>query len=368
MRSGISDSSAERFRRYLADEDADRGSTIGVLEAFFENASAALVLLDHDLRCVQVNAKLAAITGLPIDAHPGRALADLLPVALDAKLHEVLRSGHPIDKIPLEVAHRSFLATFFPVFAENRMIKGLGGILIDITEHRRLERELRAAIEMRERVLAVVSHDLRNPLGTIQLAITTMPDATRVDREGLRRIEIVERATKMMETLICDLLDMATIQTGTLKIKLAHESADAIIREAVELQLPHAEEKGLTLVDDTHVAGVRLRCDRTRLLQVLSNLVANAIKFCKAGDVITLRGRAHERSLVLEIVDTGPGIPASDIPHLFEQYWSTARGRQRGTGLGLFISHALVEAHGGSLTVTSSVGVGTSFRIVLPLG
>jgi signal transduction histidine kinase len=71
---------------------------------------------------------------------------------------------------------------------------------------------------------------------------------------------------------------------------------------------------------------------------------------------------------MLEIVDSGPGIPAGDIPHLFEQYWSTARGRQRGTGLGLFICHAIVEAHGGQLTVASTIGVGTAFRLVLPLG
>jgi OmpR-family two-component system manganese-sensing sensor histidine kinase len=103
-------------------------------------------------------------------------------------------------------------------------------------------------------------------------------------------------------------------------------------------------------------------------MQVLSNLLGNALKFCARGDTIRIRGHAEERSLILDIEDTGPGIPAADIPHLFEQYWSTARGRQRGTGLGLFICHAIVLAHGGFLTVASTVGVGTCFRIVLPLG
>jgi signal transduction histidine kinase len=292
----------------------------------------------------------------------------VLPASLAPALRDVLRSGEPIDKLPIELRGHSFLGTFFPIYGADNVITGLGGILLDITEHKRLEAELRAAIEMRERVLAVVSHDLRNPLGTIQLAMSTMPDTIRDDREAVRRIQIVERATKTMETLICDLLDMATIQTGTLTLHYNDENADAIVKEAIELHAPLAHEKGLTLVDQTHLDGVRVRCDHPRVMQVLSNLIGNAIKFCRRGDAIRIRGSADERSLMLEIDDTGPGIPATDIPHLFEQYWSTARGRQRGTGLGLFICHAIVDAHGGHLTVASTVGVGTAFRLVLPLG
>jgi signal transduction histidine kinase len=368
MRPGISDSTVERFHAYLSEEAPLRARGVGALDAFFAAASAALVLVDDELRCVQVNQRLASATGLPIDAHANRPLTDVLPASLAPALREVLRSGEAIDKLPIELRGRSFVGTFFPVYGAGHLITGLGGILIDITEHKRLEAELRAAIEMRERVLAVVSHDLRNPLGTIQLAMSTMPDGVRDDHEAVRRIEIVERATKMMETLICDLLDMATIHAGTLTLRHDQERADAIVKEAIELHASLAEEKGLVLVDDTHLDGVRVRCDRARLMQVLSNLVGNSIKFCTAGDTIRIRGQADERSLMLEIEDSGPGIPADDMPHLFEQYWSTARGRQRGTGLGLYICHAIVEAHGGHLTVTSTVGTGTTFRLVLPLG
>ena len=367
MRPGFSDSTVERFRALLSEDDASRRHALGAFEAFFGAAAAALLLVDQELRCIQVNDRFAAATGLPLDAHPNRLLTDVLPASLEPRLREILRTGEAIDKLPLDVRGRQFVGTFFPVYGEQG-ITGLGGILIDATEHKRLVSELRGAIEMRERVLAVVSHDLRNPLGTIQLAMSTMPESVRADPEAARRIQIVERATKMMETLICDLLDMATIQTGTLALHVADEQAEALVHEAIELHLPLAAEKGLELVDDTHLAGVRVRCDRGRILQVLGNLLGNAIKFCKRGDSICVRGHADERSLVLEIEDSGPGIPAADIPHLFEEYWSTARGRQRGTGLGLFISHAIVETHGGHLTVASTVGVGTVFRLVLPLG
>jgi len=363
MHPGISNSAVERFRAYLRDDENERGA----LEAFFNAASAGLMLVDRDLCCIQVNARFAALTGVSQDQLSGRRLTDVLPASLEPRLSEVIRTGEPVDKLPLELRGRSFVASFFPVFAANHTITALGGILMDLTEHKRLEAELRMALEVRERVLAVVSHDLRNPLGTIQLAMATMPDAARADAEVERRIAIVERATKLMETLIGDLLHIATIQTGSLRLQLADEQAGALVREAYENHAPIAHDKGLVLVNETHLEGVRVRCDRARVLQVLGNLIGNAIKFCTRDDTIRLRGHADERSLVLEIQDSGPGIPHDDIPHLFEPYWSSDRGRQRGTGLGLFICEALVEAHGGQLTVVSTVGVGTKFRVVLPL-
>ena len=343
-------------------------NTVGAFDAFFAAASAGLVLLDGELRCVRVNEALARLTGIPIENHAGRPIRELLPATLEPKLHHVLDSHQPIDKVPLELAGRSLLGTFFPIYGGDDRIVGLGGILIDLTEHHRLENELRAAIEIRERVLAIVSHDLRNPVSTIQLAVSTLPDEVAANPDANRRMEMIERATRTMETLINDLLDMATIQTGTLALRVADESAESIVHEAVQLHGVLAERRGIALVDSTELAGVRVRCDRPRFLQVLGNLISNAIKFCKAGDEITLRGRADERMLTLAVADTGPGIPADDIPHLFEPYWSTARGRQRGTGLGLYICHAIVDAHGGKLTVESAVGVGTTFFISLPLG
>jgi signal transduction histidine kinase len=368
MRPGISDSTAQRFRAYLAQHDASRGPAVGAFDAFFAAASAALLLVDDDLRCVQVNQRFASATGLPLDAHRHRSLTDILTPSLEPKLREVLRTGNPIDKLPFELRGQRFLGTFFPIYGEDRGIIGLGGIVIDISEHERLEAKLRGAIEMRERVLAVVSHDLRNPLGTIQLAMSTMPESVRSDPEAVRRIQIVERATKTMEALIGDLLDMATIHSGTLTLQFHSEHADSIVKEALELHAPLAHEKGLALIDETHLEGVHVRCDRSRMMQVFSNLLGNAIKFCRRGDTIRVRGHADERSLVIEVEDTGPGIPPEDIPHLFEAYWSTARGRQRGTGLGLYICHAIVEAHAGRLSVASTVGSGTSFRLILPVG
>ena len=333
---GFSDSTVAQLRGHPR--------TVGVLDAFYGRRAAD---------------------------HVGRTLAEIAPDAaplLEPPLRHVVDSGDAIDKLQFEMNHRSYVGTFFPVYDDHQTIRGLGGIIIDLTEQRRLEGELRAAVELRERVLAVVSHDLRNPLNTIELSMSTLPPICATDPEAARRVDIVKRATKMMENLIADVLDVATIQAGKLTLNLDEHDAGALVREVVELHAALAAEKHIHLADTAQLAGIAVRCDRTRMLQVLGNLVGNSIKFCKAGDRITVSGRALDGDVVLEVRDTGPGIPAADIPHLFEPYWSTARGRQRGTGLGLFISKAVVDAHHGSLTVESTPGAGTTFHVHLPMG
>jgi len=354
--------SVERFQR--------PAPALGVFDAFFNAASAGLALLDDELRYVQVNKFLAEINGKPMAEHIGRTISEVLPdgaEAIEPALRHVLRSGEAIDKLPFELRGRSFVATFFPVFDDQRAVRGVGGIIMDVTEHRRLEDELRAAVELRERVLAIVSHDLRNPLNTIELAMSTLPRSVFDDQDAARRIDIVKRAAKLMENLIGDLLDVATISAGKLTLRLADEDAGALIREAIDLHAALAAEKQLTLVDESHLAGVTVHCDRARILQVLANLLGNSIKFCGACDRITIRGTADTGSLVIEVSDTGPGIPAADVSQIFEPYWTTARGRERGTGLGLFISKAIIEAHRGSIRVDSVVGSGTTFHLYLPV-
>ena len=363
MRTGISTSTVERFR--------GRGPTLGVFDAFFNAASAGLAVFDDQLRYVQINNVLAQINGKSVVEHIGRSIGEVVPDAaesMEPPLRHVLRSGEAIDKLPFELRGRSYVATFFPVLDDVGVVRGVGGIIMDVTEQRRLESELRSAVELRERVLAVVSHDLRNPLNTIELAMSTMPAAVMQDKDAARRVDIIKRAANVMENLIGDLLDVATIHAGKLTLRLSDETASALIHDAVELHAALAAEKQISLVDESRLHGVTLRCDRVRIMQVLGNLIGNSIKFCNRGDRIAIRGEADTGSLVIEVGDTGPGIPAADLPHLFEPYWTTARGRERGTGLGLFISKAIVDAHHGSIRVDSVVGNGTTFRLYLPLG
>jgi signal transduction histidine kinase len=170
-----------------------------------------------------------------------------------------------------------------------------------------------------------------------------------------------------MEHLIGDLLDMASIQVGRLKVERRAHSAIALIQEAVEPYESIAVERGIPFATAVDVGDLQVDCDRERVLQVFSNLLGNAFKFCRRGDRITVRARAGGHGVQFEVADTGPGIPPAERRHIFEPYWSAERNGTKGTGLGLFIARGMVEAHGGTLSVDSEPGRGTTFRFTLPI-
>ncbi len=234
-------------------------------------------------------------------------------------------------------------------------------------------RDAQHAVRMREEVLAVVSHDLRNPLAAIHMAATVLLMKTAGDHQFRKHAETIHRSAARMEHLLSDLLDMASLQAGTLAVERRPEDAASIVAEVFDLHEPIAREKGVRIARAVELDGVRLFCDRDRVLQVFGNLIGNAIKFCQPGCVITVRGEvaAAEAAVApvaqFAVADTGPGISGSELPHLFEPYWSADRHARKGTGLGLYISKGIVEAQGGRLRVESEQGKGATFYFTLPL-
>lgn len=230
--------------------------------------------------------------------------------------------------------------------------------------------ESQRSVQARENVLAIVSHDLRNPLNTVSLAAEALLARTlrtSSDDTTTRQLEIIRRAVQNMERLIRDLLDMASIQAGRLKIELERQAIAPFLHEALLLLAPQALERGVTLREALHVGDVEVLCDRGRLVQILNNLVGNAIKFCRPGDQVTVSAEAREGHLLFAVADTGPGIPPEQAGRVFDAY-AGARGSERGgTGLGLFITRGLVEAHGGRIWVESEPGAGTTFWFTLPV-
>jgi len=238
------------------------------------------------------------------------------------------------------------------------------GVAVD---NARLYRNTQEAVRVRDDVLAIVSHDLRNPLSTIELAATLLTQLHGPDAQDHKHIERIRRATSRMEHLITDLLDMASINVGRFSIKPLQLDAGEVIHEALDIHEPLANERSITLVRECDVNGVPLHADRNRLIQVLGNLLGNAIKFCSSGDVIRVRGVRDGDRVCFSIADTGPGIPRLELPHIFEPYWSGRTGKKKGTGLGLFITKAIVEAHGGRIEVESEEGKGATFEVTLPV-
>ena len=226
--------------------------------------------------------------------------------------------------------------------------------------------EAQHAVRMREEVLAVVSHDLRNPLAAIQMAAALLLLRLGGDPRSRKQVETIHRSASRMEHLLADLLDMASIQAGRLSLERQPERPDNLLTELMEVHEPTAREKGLSLHGSCDLGDAFLVCDRDRILQLLGNLVGNAIKLCQPGDSITVRCEDTGSEALFAVADTGPGISETDLPHLFEPYWSAERHAKKGTGLGLYISKGIVEAHGGRLWVDSAPGRGATFYFSLP--
>jgi signal transduction histidine kinase len=224
----------------------------------------------------------------------------------------------------------------------------------------------------RREVLAIVSHDLRTPLSTIamsaELLDATLPD-TGEPRGPSRQVQMIRNAADRMTNLIDEVLDTARIEAGTLKLHLIECDVGELLETERELFELRAAVKSITLRIEPPEQRVTLKADPERILQVLSNLMSNALKFTPAGGEIISRAEAKDDHVLFTIRDTGPGIPPAQRAQLFDRYWQAPGSDHRGSlGLGLFICRSLVEAHGGKIWIEQRPGGGSQFCFTIPHG
>ena len=234
----------------------------------------------------------------------------------------------------------------------------------------RQKQELARALRAREDVLAIVSHDMRTPLSVVSntAAMLLNPKYQLSAQQVREQHERIKRNVELMNRMIGDLLDMANLRAGKLTIEPQPMIINDVLRDTVAAHEAPAREKGVALSYEAGTDVLRAEADRARLTQLFQNLIGNAIKFCKAGDRITVASRTRGEAAQIEISDTGPGIAPEDLPHIFDPYFSASKKHQKtGTGLGLYISKGIVDAHGGEIRCGSEPGVGTTFSITLPL-
>jgi two-component system, sensor histidine kinase and response regulator len=227
-----------------------------------------------------------------------------------------------------------------------------------------LKQKAEAATRVRDDVLATVSHDLKNPLGTIFTSSTLLLDMEMSPDAVRRQLEIIRRTAQRMDRLIQDLLDVSRLEAGHFSLELQAESAGSLMAEAHELLASMAQAKDIGVTMRVSHDDVLVNADRNRVLQVFSNLIGNAVKFTEEGGRITLAAGVDGDYMRFSVIDTGTGISAEDLPHIFDRFWHGAEGG--GSGLGLAIARGIVEEHGGSITATSS-GAGSTFSFTLPL-
>ena len=238
-------------------------------------------------------------------------------------------------------------------------------------ENARLFNAAQQATGARDHVLAVVAHDLRNPLSTVTMGTDALRETLAGEEHAAeeRYIGMIRRAAERMDRLIEDLLDVTRIESGKLSIEPHLQPVGTVVTETVAMLRLVASAQGIDLRAEVPQDPPRVCFDAPRIQQVLSNLLGNAIKFTPSGGSVTVSVAPHgEGGALVTIADTGPGIAAEQIPHVFGSFWQGKRTDRRGIGLGLSIAKGIVEAHCGEIWVESEQGKGSRFHFTLPAG
>jgi signal transduction histidine kinase len=238
-----------------------------------------------------------------------------------------------------------------------------GSLAID---NARLYLESQQAVHAREEVLAIVSHDLRNPLNAVTLGASLLKMSKSLSEEDREQLEIIDISARRMSRLIADLLDVTRLEGGKqLPIEPARVEVESLFRETYELFRAQSAASSITLQFDLSDRVPPVHADRHRVMQVLSNLIGNSMKFTPPGGTISLRADPYDDYVLFTIADNGPGIPKEHQGQIFNPYWQAKRAERLGAGLGLPIAKGIVEAHGGSIWVESEPGKGTKFYFTL---
>jgi signal transduction histidine kinase len=234
-------------------------------------------------------------------------------------------------------------------------------------ESARLHRSEKAAIQARDEVLAVVAHDLRNPLASMmfQVALLRRPPG-EPERRSMEAVEELEHAARRMSRILQDLLDVARLESGRFELLRGRVSPAEVVAEAARSQREQVSARSLELRIDVAAGLPDVWADLGRVLQVFENLIGNATKFTTAGSISLGAKKAEGGEVVFWVADTGVGIAAEDISRVFDRFWQARQSRRGGAGLGLSIVREIVRAHGGRLWVDSEPGSGSTFFFTLP--
>src|SRR5258708_25145424 len=350
-----------------------------LLNTVVDQAPIGIALFDRQLRFIRLNAALAAMDGLPAEAHLGHTVGELLP-GLDGGVQEALRrvlltgesqsqavSGET-PAAPGEIRHWS-LYTY--ALRQGGEIIGVGAVIEEVTGKKRAQEELRLAKEAAEAAsaakdhfLAILSHELRTPLTPV-LAITSVLEVEeRLPTYVREHLAMVRRNVELEARLIDDLLDLTRISRGKIELHLVSADALQLLRDALHACCQEDVDSGRVTVD-LPTAGRRVRADTFRLSQVFWNLLTNAIKFTPAGGGVKVSAREQDGQLVVSVADSGVGIEPSRLARIFDAFDQGDPANAAhfgGLGLGLAISRAVVELHGGTISAESAGrGPGSTF-------
>jgi two-component system sensor histidine kinase BaeS len=233
------------------------------------------------------------------------------------------------------------------------------------------ERQRREMDDARRALLAAVSHDLRTPLSAIRVMLEAIEDGVVEDVHDVERYHhVMQGEVERLSRLIDDLFELSQIEAGAVRLTWETTYVAELIAETVEAMRAEADRAGVMLCAELSLdPPIAMQADPQKLYRVLSNLIANALRYTPPGGTVTLGAQPVTAGLAIAVADTGEGIAPEDLPRVFERFYRGEKSRSRaggGAGLGLAIARGLVEAHGGTIAVESILGQGTTFTVTLP--
>jgi PAS domain S-box-containing protein len=387
---------------------ADQSRDVAQLAAIVEASDDAITRTSSDGTVVTWNPGAERLFGWRADEIVGRKLAVVVPPDRLDELSSVARrieagegvEDHETRALRKDGTEVDVSLTASPILDDAGVVTGAAVISRDITHLKQQQAQLEATLakervaradaegaqhalaEQNERLreldrlkdefIALVSHELRTPLTSIHGYLELVLDggAGELGPEQQRFLSVVERNTKRLMQLVGDLLFMAQVEAGKLALDLEEVDLKEVLAECLEAAKPVADDRQVELVTDLAETPSMLG-DRSRLAQVLDNLISNALKFTPADGRVSVRVSRTGRDAVVQVADTGVGIPAEEQDRLFERFFRSSNAMEQaipGTGLGLTIAKTIVERHEGSIEIESAEGKGTTVRVRLPLG
>jgi signal transduction histidine kinase len=359
--------------RRISSDALQLQATNALQGALLDSTVDGICLTDVSGNVVLANAPLQRFVvelGLPLQGTVTERLLALAhrttePTRFEERIHELGRDLAPSeDEFELADSGRVFRGYTAPVARPDGVVVGRIWTLREVTADRRLER-------LRDAFVAAVSHEMRTPLTSISGFLEMLGDEEHeLGDAGRTYLGVIRRGTTRLQRIVEDLLLVAQIEADRLELDPAPADLRDLVVETVEAALPAAAEQGIELVLDVD-GRLPLEADAGRLRQMLDNLVSNALKFTPAGGTVILSAANGNGPLRVEVTDTGIGIPKDELGQLFSRFYRASSATRRaipGTGLGLVIARAIVEGHGGTISLDSSEGKGTCVTVTLPGG
>jgi PAS domain S-box-containing protein len=349
------------------------------LAAIVASSDDAIVSKDLNGRITSWNAAAERMFGWTAEEVVGKSITIIIPADRQSEEDYVLsqiRQGIIVDHFETIRQRKdgttlNISVTISPIHGPDGTVIGASKIARDITEQLRLRQAAEEASRLKDEFLATLSHELRTPLNTVVGYAAMLEKGIEDDSQRAKAVEVIHRNAQVLTHLVGELLDTSRIVTGKIRLDAAQTSLSSLAAEAVENIRPSVHAKGIAF-DVGIEPGVEILGDRNRLRQILWNLLTNAVKFTPTGGQIEMRVWAERSSALISVRDTGIGLSAEALPHIFKRFWQASSGHKReqgGLGLGLALAKYLTELHGGSIAVMSAgEGKGAEFRVTLPLG